>query len=101
MDDKELSLVRMWCENNSMIASLAAKRLVDEIDRQAAEIAELIASAGECVWTHEPDSDVWEMQCGEAVVFEDTTPAENGYKFCHSCGRKIVFVETYELDGDK
>lgn len=47
-----------------------------------------------CEWSHEIayDSDVWETSCGNAVVFDEGTPQENGYKFCHYCGKPIEFV---------
>lgn len=38
-------------------------------------------------------SDLYETDCGNAVVFDEGEPKENGYRHCHYCGRPIVFVE--------
>jgi hypothetical protein len=44
---------------------------------------------GTCVWT--PDSDgAYETSCGQAFVFTNGGPAENGARFCLYCGGSLV-----------
>lgn len=51
-------------------------------------------SGNTCKWNAptEEDSDCWETSCGEAFVFETETPGKNGYRFCPSCGKKLVEI---------
>jgi hypothetical protein len=35
------------------------------------------------------------------MVFEYGPPKEHGYKFCHHCGKPIVFVEYIEPTDEK
>ena len=46
----------------------------------------------ECIWT--PDSDgTFETACGNAFVFGDGGPRENGARFCPYCGRPLTAVD--------
>ncbi|MGY2199080.1 hypothetical protein [Pseudomonas gingeri] len=50
-----------------------------------------------CTWSHDGIG-IWAGSCGTKWVFTDDGPAENGMRFCHSCGKTLV-VEPAE-DGD-
>jgi len=41
----------------------------------------------ECVWRE--DDGVWETDCKHEFVINEGTPAENDFKYCVYCGRKI------------
>ena len=47
-----------------------------------------------CIWnTNESlcnEDDTWYTECGEAFVFTEDGPKENGFQFCPYCGGKIV-----------
>jgi len=42
-----------------------------------------------CTWRYSEAEYAWASSCGALWCFDDGTPADNGCKFCHSCGRKI------------
>ena len=48
-----------------------------------------------CTWTpdSDPDYSMWETGCGQAWSFTTEGPKENGMKFCHSCGKRLVIAE--------
>lgn len=50
--------------------------------------------APHCRWQEKmgPDEDFWQTACGQAWVFLEDGPAENGVKFCHHCGRPVKAV---------
>lgn len=52
------------------------------------------AGVAECQWTHDfcEESGLWDSACGEAWGFIDGGPQENGVKFCHGCGGRIVIA---------
>lgn len=52
------------------------------------------AAVAECQWTHDfcGESGLWDSACGEAWGFIDGGPQENGVKFCHGCGGRIVIA---------
>ncbi len=69
--------------------------LLAEVERLTAENARLRAMAQDtCTWTEDGDNDndVWDTECGEAVVFDEGTPKEHGYRHCHYCGKNIIFA---------
>jgi len=41
-----------------------------------------------CRWA-EDDDGVWQTDCGNAFVFTDSGPKENGMFFCCYCGRRL------------
>ena len=43
-----------------------------------------------CVWTKDEWADTWETGCGNAFVFNDEGPTENGFKFCPYCGKSVL-----------
>jgi hypothetical protein len=48
----------------------------------------------ECVWRLENDeSGTWGSACDELWSFIDGGPKENGVRYCHHCGRKVVLVQ--------
>ena len=48
-------------------------------------------AAQPCAWTLEDDdSGMWSTKCGEAFMFTDGGPKENGTRFCCYCGGKLV-----------
>jgi hypothetical protein len=59
------------------------KRRETELGGVSAPLAE--ARHGECKW--KPDSDgTYETSCGQAFVFTDGGPHQNGANFCMYCG---------------
>lgn len=43
-----------------------------------------------CTWKYDDSEGSWETTCGEAWCFlEESTPKENGMKFCPFCGKRI------------
>ena len=55
----------------------------------AASEAARLAAVEPCLWTDQED--YWQSDCGQAFVFNDGTPAENGAKFCNHCGKPIAY----------
>lgn len=56
-----------------------------------------------CHWNQwEMHSDTWNTSCGQDYSIIDGTPEQNGYKFCHHCGKPLVQHEfVYEEDDDE
>lgn len=42
-----------------------------------------------CAWREYADG-VWNTNCGEAFVFIDGTPRDNGFRYCPYCGRMLA-----------
>ena len=49
----------------------------------------------DCKWRG--DEDHWESSCGQAFVFFDGDPFENGFVFCPYCGKPIGVIQKEEL----
>ncbi|XPP74327.1 hypothetical protein ACN2AS_05435 [Serratia liquefaciens] len=49
-----------------------------------------------CQWTFDEHDSKWDSGCGEAWMFCDGGPTENGVKFCQSCGKPILLAEVPE-----
>ncbi len=49
----------------------------------------------QCTWSEDSDG-YWQTTCQQSMVFEYAKPFEQGYKFCHHCGKPIQFVEYSE-----
>lgn len=46
-----------------------------------------------CPWRIDDDG-IWNTHCGQQWVFEDgSMPDENGMRYCHSCGKRLLMVE--------
>jgi hypothetical protein len=43
-----------------------------------------------CTWTLDEIDGYWQTECGEAWVFSEGGPSENGQNFCHHCGGKLI-----------
>ena len=50
------------------------------------------AKAGRCDWKEDEDGN-WNTSCNQCMVFEYAPPHEQGYKFCHHCGKPINFIK--------
>lgn len=44
-----------------------------------------------CRWKYDKNDCDYTTWCGETWVFNAGTAQENGVKFCHHCGGKVVF----------
>lgn len=44
-----------------------------------------------CLWTQDEDSN-WHTGCGEIFIFDDGTPRDNKFNFCHCCGKKLTLL---------
>lgn len=42
-----------------------------------------------CTWVEDAEG-YYSTECGEAYVFNDGTPQQNGAYFCHHCGGKLI-----------
>lgn len=56
-------------------------------------------AGGDCEWSQDEDSGIWNSDCGSAWSCHDDGPAENGMNFCHCCGKNLV-VEVAEPEKD-
>jgi len=56
-------------------------------------------AGGDCEWSQDDDSGIWNSACGSTWSFHDDGPAENGMNFCHCCGKNLV-VEAAEPEQD-
>jgi hypothetical protein len=56
-----------------------------------------------CEWTLDsnPDDSIWQSACGEAWVFTDGGPDENGVRFCQGCGGRVRLVGIGSAKGDE
>ncbi len=53
------------------------------------------ADSEQCDWKEDEDGNWW-TNCDQLMVFEYAKPSEQGYKFCHHCGKPIRFAEYTE-----
>lgn len=49
-----------------------------------------------CQWTFDEHDYKWDSGCGEAWMFSDGGPTENGVKFCQSCGKPVLLAAAPE-----
>ncbi|RYM48748.1 hypothetical protein [Serratia proteamaculans] len=49
-----------------------------------------------CKWTYDEHDYKWDSACGEAWMFSDGGPIENGVKFCQSCGKPVLLAAAPE-----
>ena len=50
-----------------------------------------------CAWDHgvpwtDSDERHYLTSCGQEFMFEDGTLEDNGFKFCHHCGKRVVDI---------
>jgi hypothetical protein len=50
------------------------------------------AKAGRCDWKEDEDGN-WNTSCKQCMVFEYAPPHEQGYNFCHHCGKTICYIK--------
>lgn len=48
------------------------------------------AEVGVCVWSPDDEYDTWHGSCGAELIFDESSPYENEFKFCPSCGRTLT-----------
>ena len=53
-----------------------------------------------CVWRVDNDG-VWNSDCGQAHVFIDGTPGQNGFGFCPYCGKPMAEIDVPNATGDR
>lgn len=63
---------------------LNKSQAAQELWKEAAERE----SPDTCAWREDEDG-TWETDCGQAFVFVDDGPVENGMKYCCYCGKQI------------
>ncbi|CAI1502083.1 Uncharacterised protein [Serratia grimesii] len=49
-----------------------------------------------CEWIYDAQDCKWDSGCGDAWMFCDGGPAENGVKFCQCCGKPVVLAAAPE-----
>lgn len=66
------------------------------IDRQKTLMAELVNNSSgnrnPCDWKQDDDGN-WDTSCKQCMCFDYAPPFEQGYRFCHHCGKPIKFIE--------
>ncbi|HEI9849576.1 TPA: hypothetical protein SLN67_002611 [Serratia marcescens] len=53
-----------------------------------------------CQWTFDEHDSKWDSGCGEAWMFCDGGPTENGVKFCQNCGKPVLLAAAPEGGND-
>ncbi|WP_440492790.1 hypothetical protein [Serratia ureilytica] len=53
-----------------------------------------------CQWTFDEHDSKWDSGCGEAWMFCDGDPTENGVRFCQSCGKPVLLAAAPEGGND-
>lgn len=53
-----------------------------------------------CTWKEDADGN-WHTGCNNIYVLEAGTPTENGFKFCHGCGKPLVEVPYVESTNEE
>jgi hypothetical protein len=50
-----------------------------------------ITEDNKCTWTRidDPDTSLWESECGQVWEFESGTPKDNFMDFCCGCGKAL------------
>jgi len=66
-----------------------ARVLLVALLRARPEVAVAAVVLGTCEWTAD-DEGTWQSACGAAFTFDDGGPVENGQRYCHSCGSRVV-----------
>lgn len=56
-------------------------------------------AGGDCEWSRDDDSGIWNSACGSSWSFHNDGPEKNGMNFCHCCGKNLV-VEVAEPKKD-
>ncbi|EPK7688194.1 hypothetical protein K7Y63_003798 [Serratia marcescens] len=49
-----------------------------------------------CEWTYDDQDYKWDSGCGDAWMFADGGPTENGVKFCQGCGKPVLLAAAPE-----
>ncbi|MBH2759606.1 hypothetical protein [Serratia ureilytica] len=68
-------------------------------DGRAAMLAQPVSSGYTlpgCEWTYDDNDSKWDSACGEAWMFSDGGPTENGVKFCQGCGKPVLLAAAPE-----
>lgn len=54
-----------------------------------------------CEWREDdPNTDLWETECGKAYGINEGSPTENRMNFCCFCGKKIAESRKSEDEDD-
>lgn len=93
---EELEAVLHWRDKHAVAIKErdALQQRLNAADQRIDDFA-----GGECEWSREDDSGIWNSGCGETWSFHEDGPEENGMHFCHSCGKHLV-VEVVEQEQD-
>ena len=57
-----------------------------------------------CKWREDSSGDMWNTGCGQAFVFIDDGPKENGFKYCCYCGnvlRSVTALQAIDEDAEE
>ncbi|MDW5511764.1 hypothetical protein [Serratia proteamaculans] len=54
-----------------------------------------------CQWTYDEHDSKWDSGCGDAWMFCDGGPVENGVKFCQGCGKSVSLAAAPEGGNEK
>lgn len=59
-----------------------------------------MSDAPHCDWKEDEDGN-WDTSCERCMVFEYAPPHEQGYNFCHHCGKLIHFIKFTFIEEDE
>lgn len=66
----------------------------DHPHTRAAMLAQPVSQ--HCEWTYDEHDSKWDSSCGDAWMFCDGGPTENGVKFCQNCGKPVLLAAAPE-----
>lgn len=52
-----------------------------------------MAKSEECHWKIDTSGDYYETECDNSFCLIESTPIENGMKFCTYCGKTLKVIE--------
>jgi hypothetical protein len=89
--ERRLQAVEYWHGSVGAVSEPTPADLVAHVVALPTEEARALRDVlvGTCTWS--ADTGPWQSVCGVVFVFEDGCgPEENGVRYCHGCGSRVV-----------
>ena len=80
---------------------ITAERDALQLRLNAADRRIVDFGGGDCEWSNDCESGIWNTGCGSTWSFHDDGPEENGMNFCHSCGKHLVVEAGQEQEQEQ
>jgi hypothetical protein len=81
------------CIDNIQAAANRAAAHVVQLTTQLAHLTALVEQGARletpCVWSYDGGEYAYKGDCGVSFQFTEGGTAENGFRFCHACGRPV------------